>query len=131
MPVYLRKQLSHEFCPRRLCGTQRQQTARHKRDQLLHCRGRWFRDNLHELRCAGNRLGPRNVGDGRGGHAEEARKRIEMGLTGHGEKDRVGVGRCHAASELKPPRGKPRGIHRIQPSTLSSIGNLVVEAWST
>ena len=32
---------------------------------------------------------------------------------------------------MKPPRGKPRGIHRIQPSTLSTIGNLVVEAWST
>ena len=40
-------------------------------------------------------------------------------------------GREQILQKMKPPRGKPRGIHRIQPSTLSTIGNLVVEAWST
>ena len=38
---------------------------------------------------------------------------------------------CRTCSaHMKPPRGKPRGIHRIQPNTLSTIGTLVVEAWS-
>jgi hypothetical protein len=29
------------------------------------------------------------------------------------------------------PRGKPRGIYRNRPNTLSTMGHHVVEAWST
>jgi len=35
-------------------------------------RGRWFRDNLRQLRQIGERLGPRRAVHGRGGHAEES-----------------------------------------------------------
>ena len=44
---------------------------------------------------------PARLPDGAGARLA-LRKRIETGLAGHGEKDRAGVGRCHAASESTP-----------------------------